>query len=73
MTELRDRTYQPKGRECMCPTCFRVFSGERLFDRHRKGGECIPPESIGLRLIGGKWKGEELSEESKARLAALRP
>lgn len=52
--EIRDRLYPFKGNECGCPTCYRIFTGEKAFDRHRKEGQCVDPASMSLTL---DWKG----------------
>jgi hypothetical protein len=40
---------------CQCPTCDAVFSTVGNFDRHRTGGECSPPASVGLIQHEGGW------------------
>jgi hypothetical protein len=31
-----------------CASCGHLFSSDSSFGRHRKHGECLPPESVGL-------------------------
>ena len=31
-----------------CGGCHELFSSLTAFDRHRRGGRCLPPESVGL-------------------------
>lgn len=42
--------------KCHCASCCQTFSTVSNFDRHRKGGECLPPESAGMhRNKHGVW------------------
>jgi hypothetical protein len=31
-----------------CAGCKRLFSSDSAFDRHRRGGECMEPQDVGL-------------------------
>lgn len=49
----------PSPSQAKCSLCRQTFGGVTLFDRHRKGGECVDPRAIGLRRNErGVWKGE---------------
>jgi hypothetical protein len=37
-----------------CAGCHLTFSGAGPFDRHRRNGTCLPPETVGLSLIPGR-------------------
>ena len=39
---------KPSPAQAHCGVCHRTFGGVGNFDRHRKGGTCTAPESIGL-------------------------
>jgi hypothetical protein len=42
---------------CQCSECEGVFSTEGNFDRHRRGGSCLSPETCGLvRGPKGVWR-----------------
>jgi hypothetical protein len=34
--------------------CHLTFGGVTAFDRHRRSGACLPPETVGLSLIPGR-------------------
>lgn len=38
------------GRRCHCMVCGENFTVVANFDKHRKDGQCLPPESIGMVL-----------------------
>lgn len=39
-----------------CGSCHQTFSSVRHFDRHRRDGRCLDPESVGLTIGGrGYW------------------
>lgn len=44
------------GNQCFCRVCGRLFSTVRNFERHRRGGVCLHPESVGLLQVEGLWK-----------------
>jgi NAD-dependent SIR2 family protein deacetylase len=52
------------GKQCQCTKCFRTFSTENNFDRHRKGEYktgryCVDPRSVGLKKNpNGVWVGK---------------
>lgn len=39
--------WQP-GRKCHCRGCGNNFSTPANFDKHRRNGECVPPDKAGL-------------------------
>lgn len=51
-----------------CGTCHVTFAGVGLFDRHWRGGLCVPPEKMGLIRKGSFW-GTEMSAEARNRFA----
>ncbi|MCI4354113.1 MAG: hypothetical protein L3K06_01960 [Thermoplasmata archaeon] len=57
-------------RRAMCTECGRVFTSDRNFDRHRKGGgdsHCVDPATVGLILNPqGFWR--EVSPEDRSRV-----
>ena len=63
-------TTHPPTKEaiCRCAACGESFSGLSVFDRHRKGGMCLPPETIGLEMTirpkGTLWANAEVSASS---------
>jgi hypothetical protein len=50
---------KPSGRMAHCGACHRTFGGITGFDRHRKGGVCNEPTSVGLRDASGIWRDAE--------------
>lgn len=39
-----------------CRGCGEVFTSLTAFDRHHRGGKCLPPASVGLlERPDGKW------------------
>jgi len=51
-----------------CPTSSRVFSTPANFDKHRKDGECVYPELVGLSTNEkGIWR-KALTEEQQERM-----
>ena len=70
--EIRDRNYEPKGRECLCRGCDRVFTSLTGFDAHRLGGKCHDPDTRGLLMDDrGRWK-MPMDEKAEARLKLLK-
>ena len=51
---------QPSPSNAHCAACHRTFGSVSGFDRHRRGGECVDPATIGeLRLTDrGLWRFE---------------
>ena len=54
--------YHPKGAECGCPNCGRIFASERAYETHRVGNHSVGrkcadyPEYAGLTLdLKGRW------------------
>lgn len=39
---------------CAAPGCCRTFTGIGAFDRHRRGGTCADPATIGMVLAPGR-------------------
>ena len=39
-----------------CGGCSQVFTTDGNFDRHQRGGVCLPPDQVGLELkASGRW------------------
>jgi hypothetical protein len=64
-----------------CPECCETFSGADSGDRHRTGTfdpldrRCLSADEmreIGLRLIGGVWRGKAAPEELRAKWRAMK-
>lgn len=62
----------PSQAHCAAGNCHRTFGSVSAFDRHRRGGECLHPEEVGLQERNGVWRAP-LDERQRARLAALKP
>lgn len=57
------------GNRCLCRGCNQYFSTVANFDRHRRNGECRPPDTVGLVQVGGIWKcAEKASPEALVRI-----
>ena len=56
---------------CHCSACHITWSGIGLFDTHRRGGRCAPPQAMSgpLRLVSGVWRLPEMTDEDRAKLA----
>jgi len=56
------------ARAAHCAGCHRTFSTVGGFDRHRRGGACLDPTTVGLELRDGAFRGPRLTpEEVEAR------
>ena len=65
----------PHGsRRCLCRGCDQFFSTVRNFDKHRKGGACNSPATVGLVCKKGVWvgKGSGYTAKVAPRLATAR-
>jgi hypothetical protein len=40
-----------------CSACHHTFTSAGAFDRHRRNGKCLPPETIGLVKADRDWPG----------------
>lgn len=66
---------QPRGAQCACAACGRMFATLGDFDRHHVRpdgvfkGECLDPASLGLELAGEVW-GSPAGNAHRAGLAA---
>lgn len=50
-----------------CGSCHATFAAPGLFDRHWRTtggphGDCVPPASVGLRLVDDMWHGQPMTE-----------
>ena len=54
---------------CAAEGCHRTFTGVNGFDRHRIGGTCTDPATLGMRIAEGRayeaWTGSELTEGAR--------
>lgn len=41
---------------CHCSGCHATFSNIDVFDRHRRGGECLRPATVGLAPSGRSYE-----------------
>jgi hypothetical protein len=41
---------------CHCSACHVTFSSIDAFDRHRRGGQCLPPAAVGLVQSGRRYE-----------------
>jgi hypothetical protein len=74
-----DIRQQPRGSQCQCAACTRIFASLTDFDRHQERhprghllegvftGRCFDPATLGLALAGGVWG----TPEGNARRALL--
>lgn len=62
----------PSQAHCAAGSCHRTFGSVSAFDRHRRGGECLHPEEVGMQERDGVWR-NPLDERQRERLAALNP
>lgn len=57
------------GQRCLCRGCGEFFSTPGNFDRHRRNGQCLAPDVVGLVLVAGIWKRAEIrTPEALARM-----
>jgi hypothetical protein len=47
---------QPSPSMAHCPTCHRTFGGVWGFDRHRRNGACVDPQTLGMVDRDGVWR-----------------
>jgi len=48
---------RPNPTNAHCATCHQTFGAVSSFDRHRRGGQCIDPETLGMwRDPRGMWR-----------------
>lgn len=81
----RDTRQQPRGGQCGCAACGRIFATLTDFDRHQERyprghllegvftGRCLDPASLGLALAAGVWgspAGNARRSQDAARMAA---
>lgn len=58
-----------------CATCGRDFRNVEGFDRHRAGGQCLDPATLGYVERGGVWatpEGHAAADEARRRLETAR-
>jgi hypothetical protein len=71
-TQCTDACVKPSASQAHCTVCHRTFGGVSGFDKHRRDGRCIDPETLGMRLTDvGVWR-FPISDEERERLAGLR-
>lgn len=63
---------KPTPSQAHCGVCHTTFGGITGFDRHRRNGQCIPPETFGYTQDDRGVYRAPVSETEKARLAELR-
>lgn len=57
----------PTQAHCAARSCHRTFGGVSGFDAHRRNGECLHPEEIGMvRNDSGIWR-TPMTDEDRAR------
>lgn len=56
---------------CAATGCHRTFGSVGDFDRHRRDGRCLRPESLGLVLADGIWASLERHAKREANVARL--
>lgn len=61
----------PSQAHCAAGHCHRTFGSVSAFDRHRRGGECLHPEEVGMQERNGVWRAP-VDERQRERLAAMR-
>lgn len=54
-----------------CAPCHRTFGGVAGFEKHRKGGTCLDPATLGMVERDGIWR-RPPDPRALARLKALR-
>lgn len=55
-TRCTSGCHRPTPVQCHCTVCHCTFGTVSSFDKHRKHGACLDPESIGLQLVGSVWR-----------------
>ena len=58
MSEPKTKATLMNTERARCQKCGEVFSRTSNFDRHRKSGNCVDPESVGLIITeknGNSW------------------
>lgn len=45
---------------CHCSACHRTFTSPSGFTAHRKNGECVDPQDLGMVKADRKWDGWQM-------------
>lgn len=61
---------KPTPAQAHCTVCHETFGGVTMFDRHRVGGRCLPPDQCRMVDRDGVWR-EQLTAAQKASLDRL--
>jgi hypothetical protein len=61
----------PAPTQAHCGSCHATFGGVYGFDRHRRDGHCVAPETVGMKLRDGVWR-MPISQADHDRLTAMR-
>lgn len=69
MTACADDCKRPTPFQAHCSVCHRTFGGVHGFDRHRKNGQCVPPETIGYVERDSVWR-EPMDHDKVAEFRA---
>ena len=65
-TQCRPDCVPPRGRQAHCSICHRTFTTAANFDKHRRGGNCVDPATLGMVTAGrGIWRIPMTDEDRK--------
>jgi hypothetical protein len=70
-SKCRDTCQRPTQSQAHCSVCHVTLGGPWAFDRHRRGGECVDPASLGLVERAGVWR-EPMDDAALDRKRAFR-
>jgi hypothetical protein len=63
--------HRPTGSAAHCTVCHQTFGTVGNFDRHRKGGWCLAPETLGMEQLRGPVWRVPMTESQRLRLQRL--
>lgn len=66
-----DQCRKPTPAQAHCSVCHETFGGVSMFDRHRRDGACLRPESCGMTNRDGIWR-ETLTDGQRIALERLK-
>ncbi len=67
-----DSCRRPSPSQAHCGACHRTLGSVTDFDRHRVGGACVDPASLGLVERAGLWASPERHADDERKTAVLR-
>lgn len=64
--------HDPTRTQAHCGACHRTLGSVTDFDRHRRGGVCLDPVTLGLVEVAGLWASPERHASAARKAVALK-